>query len=372
MTTSVTFENSTIADAAKRGLSVAPKRGQALEKAAGIMLEVNPDQTDGPVLLRATDTMVFLSEWVNVVDVEGDLAQWRVSAQLFAGVLSKLPVASGKTVTISTVPGKNAIDIKSGRQTARCILLGENEHYPEWDTFDPELLEPVTGLGAKIQMVEWACARDNNAPLTGVHFDGKRLIATDRYRIATIPCEIPFLPDPITVPAGILGTLVKPNSDTRVGSDGYHLLLMPDDHTQIKAMIYGNQYPAVDKIMKRDFPDKVKINRDELVRLINSSQEFQGADRMAAVRIIVGAEEISVRMSNEEVGAFADVLEVPGFAVHERVTIRFAPKNLTDALGASPNNDVMMHYNRLYPSKPIYLDGGSGYESWVIPRKEVG
>lgn len=364
MPTSVTFETAALSTALKKTASVAPKSGTALDKAAGVMIEIDPSTE--VALVRATNTEVFYMEWVTTKTASGEASNWRLPAHLMNTLVGNLPIGSGKEVTF-TQDNPNFIHMKSGRTQARVnLIVTEYNLYPDWGTFDPSSLTTVENLGIKLSQVEWAAARDNEPPFTGVYMDGESLICTDRYRIATVPCKI-TLPEPITVPAGILGNLLSNTGEVAVGSDGNQILLMPEDRVQIRATIYGDKYPNVKKFLTSDQPNEMEVNKKDLLEVISRAEAFNGLNRTPTLRLFIGAEEISVRMNNEEVGLFADVVEIPGHATHERQEFRFTPKNLVDSLAAAPSERVTIKYNKEKPVDAFYINGGSGYESWVKP-----
>ena len=89
--------------------------------------------------------------------------------------------------------------------------------------------------------------------------------------------------------------------------------------------------------------------------------------------LFIGKGEIAVMMSNEEVGLLGDVLETPGFCDHSRIEMKFTPRNIIEAIANCPNQKMDFHYNSV-PAKRsmVYIDGGSGYQTWVMGRSEDG
>jgi hypothetical protein len=87
--------------------------------------------------------------------------------------------------------------------------------------------------------------------------------------------------------------------------------------------------------------------------------------------MFIGAEEVAVMISDEDQGLLGDVLEVPGFAKHSRKKMIFTPKNLSEAVSASPSDEVTFYYDPENALLPVRIDGGSGYEAWVMPRRNL-
>lgn len=371
--TKVVFETATIADAIKKASRIAPSKGKAFDKAAGIVLDVNPG-TDAPIVIRATDLDLFSMEWVDVVEAEGPAVRWRLPSTLLASVIASFPIGSGSTTVfqeITDAKGHSFIQVTNRRTKAKFNMM-RIEDYPNWSVFDPDNLYAADDFGGRIAQVEWAAAKSDSSPvLSGVHFDGSQCVATNRYRLAASEMKIPDLEFPITVPAGILGQILKQTGEVRIGIDGGQLLIMPDEHTQIRAVLFGQEYPNVARVMKRDQPETLKVKRTPLLEVIGRAVTFTGADRFPCLRIFFGKEEIAVLMNNDEIGLLGDVIEVPGHCSHERIEIKFTPKNITDAINKAPNEEIEISYDPSNTKGILYLNGGSGYEAWIVPRGDA-
>lgn len=368
--TKAVFETATFADVIKKADRVAPSKGNAFDKAAGIIIAVHPGD-EANVVVRATNLNVYSMEWVDFVELSGEPVEWRIPSRLFAQVIASLPIGTGKTVTLEEVTqnGKTHLALSSGRTKAKFNLM-QVEHYPAWSAFDPTNLIKADNLGGKIAQVEWAAAKsDADSQLEGVHFDGEHALATNRYRLACAELHIPDLPASVTVPAGILGQILKQTGEVMIGVTEHQLLLMPDDSTQIRAILYGGEYPKVERIMNREYPDILKVRKTPLLEVMTRATAFAGADRFPKLRVFIGREEIAVMMDNEEVGLLGDVVEVAGYATHPRVEMFFTPQYLIDAVTFAPSEEIEIHYDHENPSRIVYIDGGSGYEVWVMPRK---
>lgn len=367
--TKITFETATFADVIKKAAKVAPTKGNAFDKAAGLVLEIDPGNS---VIVRATDLNIFSMEWVDYVEAEGPAVTWRVPSALFAQVMSSLPIGSGKHVTLEGKLDKDRpfLFLSSGRTRAKFNLMSL-DHYPPWYPFDPSDLIKAENLGGRIAQVEWAAAKADATPqIQGVHFDGERCIATDRYKLACADLRIPDLAEPVTVPAGILGQILKQTGEVMIGIDENQLLLMPDESTQIRAILYGGEYPKVDRVMRRDQPNVLKVKKAPLLEVMTRASNFAGNDRFPALKLFIGREEIAVMMENSEIGLLGDVCEVPGYAQHDRRQVVFTSRNILDAVSYAPNEEIEIHYDESKMDNIMYVNGGSGFEAWVVPRRE--
>lgn len=344
---------------------IAPSTGQAFDKAAGLVLEVHPAM--GVAVLKATDTSAFYMEWLTPTECTGDSSVWRMPSKMVAGFIGSLPIGSGKTVTLRQED--RTLHITSGRARCKFQLIG-NEYYPSWDAFGEEHLSTVEGFGGRLKQVAWAVST-NEQPFTDVYMDGEMMVATDRYKVATVPlmCK---LEKPISIPPTSISSILKEHGDIKVGVKDTMLHIMPDDSTQLMAVISGMEFPPVWNIMVREYPETIKTKRDQLVECIQRSRHAIGADRSPVLKTWFGREEIAFAVLQE--GALiGDVVPCEGYATHaKRFETGFSHDNLLGALNNAPNNDIRICYNPDNPKANLYIDGGSGYETWVAPRSKSG
>lgn len=368
MTTRVTFEAGTISDALKRAARVAPaKVGSSFDKAAGIIFDVAPG-TDAPCVIRATDIETFYVEVIDTNSCEGDACRWRLPSQLLAGVIGTLPGTTGKQVTF-TWDGAGPVIITSGRMKVQ-LNLNLNTFYPEWNVVDSLQLVNAPNFGGNITRVEWAASKEGPAPLNGVLIDGTHMLATDRYKVARVPCEIDVT-EPMVIPAWSIGSLMKQMGDVLVGSTGNMFVAMPDDYTQIQVVKLGGDMPPVQKITSLSYEQEVSFDRTDLLDRISRAVQFAGADRAPILSIYIGRGGLAVFMQNDDIGLFGDEIDLTGQADHKRTKILFTPRMLIDALNHAPNPKVTLKYNPSNVMIPVCIDGDSGYEAWVAPRREM-
>lgn len=365
--TRVVFETATIQDAIKKADRIAPKKGSAFDKASGILIEVSPAEMV-PIVIRATDTQVFYREWVDAIEAVGDPCVWRVPSIMLATVISALPIGSGKTVTFEQEG--NLLHVTAGRRKARMALM-DPAYYPNWAVFDPESLVSVADLGGRISQVSWAAAKaGGEIQFTGVNITGEEMIATDRYRLAKVPCPVPVTA-PITVPGEVFSSILKQTGETRMAVSGSQLWLMPDDTTQIISVIFDAEYPNVSKVMNRDRASHITLNKTQFADAIQAALGIVKQDRFPALFLNIGDEEVTLYLKDSERGDITDAIELPGQCVHETVTLIFTPRNILEAVLACPNEQITLGYDENKAYTILHVDGGSGYEAWVIPRKSA-
>lgn len=361
----VTFENATIADSVSKAARVAPTKGEAFDKASGLLMTLDPDSKT--VTLRSTNLHLFYLEVVDAVEVEG-AGDWRFSSIILPAVLSKLPIGSGKMVTFEQKG--NEVFMVSGRVKAKFRTMAP-EYYPSWEPYDPDLLEMVPDLGARLQQVEWAAEEHHEVTYAGIHLTGEYAVATDRFRMARVPCEASPITRPITIPAGILKPVIGNLRDVAIGIDQNMFLLMPDTSTQIRTRIYDREYPNISKVLDREWTNKVSFRKQPMIEMIERAQVFVQNDRSPSMTVIVGKGEVAVMCADIETGLLGDVMELPDQCDHTRFKITVTPRNLTDALSASPSDEVEFYYNTEDANGLLKIDGGSGYTAAIMPRRDM-
>lgn len=367
--TEITFEVSTLTDVIAKAATIAPsKAGNAFDKAAGIMLDITPDD-DVKCVVRATNLDVFYFEVIDVIAASGPATRWRLPSSVLADILKNIKGAPGRTVTLSHAPGgTNRVTLQSGRLRATIGMI-DPDMYPEAYIVQPRSFSPTRGIGNRIEMVSWASAKAGSEPLSGVHFNGEYVIATDRYRIARVALTMD-LEKPVTVPAGILSTLLKRAGEIEVGSTDTQMVFRPDDYTQITCSIFAMEYPDLSQIFNRSFDQNFKVNKQEFVDLVNSATAAATGDRSPLLRLIIGRGEVAVMLEGND-AMLGNVMELPGQCDHGRVSLYFTPQYLTDAVGRAPTETVTISYvidKELVTRVPVRVDGGSEYQAWIAPR----
>jgi len=363
--TKVTFENATIRDVIGKAGRIAPRKsGEAMDKASGILMEI--DSVAQQVTVRATNMEIFYMEIVDAVSIEGGSVTWRLPSMIIDGVCNKLPIQSGSMVIFDDEES-TTMKVTTGRMVAK-MRLSNYEYYPRWGAFDPEDLTTVEDFTKLIQRVQWAASKNGVAPLTGVHLTGEIMSATDQFKAALSPCKIEHLVEPVTIPGSIFAPLMKHLGDVKLGQEDGMILIMPDDSTQIRCVTFPGNFPKVHLAMKRNETHAVIVKKSNLVEMIERAMVMGQSSRIPILKVIIGQEEFAVMMEDQEVGLLGDVVDIPGQATHDRHTFGLTPETLTAAMSAAPNEDVTIYYHFGLPMKPIRMDGGSGYEALIMPR----
>lgn len=376
MTDGITFETATLADVLKKAEICAPKaRGSdhAWGTAAGLVMEYWPGAAGGVVQVRSTNLEVFYTERVDYVDGPAEPVSWRIPAQVVTGIVSSLPIGTGRTVTLRQVD--RMLEMTSGRTTGRVGLMPW-DNYPMWDPYTEEESAVVSQMGRALAQVEWACARDGE-PLTGVYLDGQHMVATDRYRAARVPCEVPILQGrAVTVPVKLLTPILRHAGDVRVGISGNFLTISPDAHTQIKCIAFDKNIPDPKAFAALQYDSSILVSRDQLVEMVNRMMNVaKGSTDEPRVTMLLGGGQLTLRVPGAHPGEFVqDSIELPGQCEHGPLMLRFLPKNINDAVGRAPDEKVQLHYNAPggAANTIVHVNGGGDYRTWFVQVRASG
>lgn len=381
MTISVTFETAGLAAAVGKAARVAPSKGMAFDKAAGILLEGRPHADHGrQVAIKATNLEVDYLEWVQPLEMHSDETfDWRLPSTIFAGFCAGMPIGSGKTVTITREDHGGPITLRSGKAKAT-IQVMKSDTYKSWEAFDPDLLHDVKEFPSRVAQAAWACDRQA-VPFSGVHLDGTHIFATDKYRLVRVPCDA-TLTEPVTVPMDTLGPILKTVEDVRLGANENYLLIMPDEYTQMRAVIYDVKYPNISVIMDNSIYNRaVTVPR---IRFREALSRMTGliakGERYPIVTCRFTPDTIYMEMTVSSVGTMTDEIDVSTEVIaHPAIEddggpveqeIHFTPTYLTDALDQPNTDTVTLGFRTDKPGTPVKVFDGLGYEAWLMPRKK--
>lgn len=367
---SATFDTGAIAGAIARAARIAPTKGAQFDKAAGILLSLRVEDASAPpvMVVRATNLDTTFHEVLPVVDTDfTENMTWRVSANLTNGILSGFQPGT----TTSIVPQDDGrLELRSGKAKAKInTITGPFPNWPEFDNTDDFTL--VKEFATKVAQVSWACDAEL-APISGVHIDGKRLVATDRYKLAIVPCEVPLGEDVagITVPLNILAPIMKMNTDASLRAQERRLLMKPNDATEITSVIYDAEYPPLDRVTGTVYDAAVTVDKEVLRNAIMRMLILVKSERYPSMTLTIERGKIKIYMNVPDVGDMEDEIEVAGGGDHDAHTILYTPMNFVDGLTNAPGPLVNYEYatdNALLPTKFSVQD----YECWIVPRRNM-
>lgn len=357
--TRIVIDIAVLAHALKRAGAVAPARtGEAFDKAAGIIFDIQ----EKVVVIKATDLVTQFATWVTPREISGEPMRWRISSNLLPDVIGKLKTIRNPQVILED--RDRQLDMTHGTMRAAFGRMNP-KGYPDWVPFSPDDMHSIEGLADAAEKMQTVASKTSDPPWSGIHFDGQECVATDRYRVVCVPMTLQT-PHPITVPAGVLETVLSRGASVLYRVEGKRLHLMPDRQTQISTMLYGMEYPPVQKVMRRVYPQMVKIDRARLLEMMDIAGTMAVGDKNPVMRLFLGVEKAAVMMQNSSNSHLGDVLEIPGQAAHPRVEWKFNPDYLMGAVKSALSAEIVLGYDPDNPRAPLYVDG-DGIETWVMP-----
>lgn len=361
-----TFEVATLADAVSKANRIAPYKGIPFDRAAGIVLEVDPHSPES-VLITSTDLQLTFRQEVNVLEVGDEPAKWRLPAKLLNSIMATLPVTSGSIIVIAEKePSDGYVYFKSGSTKAKLrYITGE---FPTIEFADPETLQPVGNFARRMAQVAWAADRNTSSVLGGIHISGTHLFACDKAVMAMVPCVVP-LPSPVTAPLSELSALIKNTSEVALAATDTHLVLMPDAFTQMSSVLYAAEYPKVAAVIARnDYTHSLTVSVESIIAALDRMMILVKVERYPVTTIEIGDGVMRLEMEVPEVGKIDDEIEIVGGSPGEPFRVSFTPHNLIDAMKASGRPAVSFDYGPT-PLSQMRVRDDNEFVAVIMPRK---
>jgi len=365
----VTFHTGTLADAISRAARVAPTKGEAFDKAAGILLECQPQNNQ--VVVRATNIEESFRTILYPTTITGEPFKMRIPSLLLDAILQTLPKGDDdKTILIDR--GDDKVRIKSG-STVTALQILDPEAFP--------LEEPIpdfTGVAADqfaalVDQVAWATDK-KHAKLSGVHIDGQRIVACNSYCLAYVPCDV-RVEQPITAPLGTVRSLLKSASDVRMAPSERKLYIALDEHTVCSTNLIAEEYPNISALMREEFLGTFKFKKSAFMDTMNRVNAVARQDRLPKITLELDNDGLLKQLILD--------IEVPGVArlrdsliveteYDNDFSISFTSGVLESAVENSKSDTITVDFG--YPDNPsktgsIRVTDGTGYTCYAMSRR---
>lgn len=357
------FETATLADAVQKAARVAPTKGSTLDRAAGILVELNVHD-DAQCVVKATDLTVTFRQGVTCFGTaSSEPYTWRLPSTLLSGFLTGLPMESGSRVQI-----KDADDgwvyLKCGATRAKFSTITAGT-FPMIEPLDGGLLKSVEGFARRLRQVAW-CVNKKHELWSGVHIDGEWLTATDGYTLAQVPCIVP-VDRPVTAPLTTLSSLLKDTVEIALRASDRRLEIMTDQDTQATSLLIEKEYPAqIGLALERAYGHN---------GIIVSREAFTTAVRRMLV-LAADSRETPLTSFNIKPGMVRISMEVPGVGmIVEEIDaeggadFRFfaTPALMLGAFESSNRGYVQLRYGD-DPKAAVLVVDDDDYKALVMPR----
>lgn len=363
MTKKAIFEASTLADAVGKAARVAPRTGAAWDQAAGIIIRIRPGNAD-PAVVIATDLDVTFRQSITVLELGDEDCDWRVPSSLVANMLANMPSGSGNNIRLGDNGDSNLYFISSnGKSKAKLRQIMGN--YPMVERFDPTQLVAVPHFAQRLAQVAWATDTKAASALKGVHIDGKRMYASNRSVLATVPCDVP-VQQPITAPLSEVASMMRNTNEVSLSATPTRLLMMPDPYTQTSTVLLAEEFPSMEMHMKYDrYTSSFEVDAGPLADALDRMLVLVKAERIPVTKLAIAPGALKLEMDALEVGKMADEVEIVGG--NQAMEMLFTPQYLRDALQASGDTKVTIEYGP-GPLDRVRLTDRNGFTCIIMPR----
>lgn len=358
-----TFETASLADAIRKATRFAPIKGAELDRAGGIVLDLEMPMETPVVTVRSTNLSVFYRQTIRPLRMEMDTTRWRASSVLLEAVLSKLPMQLGSTVDLED--RGESLHITAGKVRAKLNLYDVDAAYPEWPVFDPSGLELVEGFAQRVSQVRWACDSKAGNLLAGVHIDGSHLWATDRTCAVIVPLACP-VDRPVTAPLADLVDLVKDHPEVSLRATEDALEVLVDEDTQVRVLLYAGAYPALGPFLNSPMESVAVLDKQALLAAIERLMVLDHTDRFPIMNMQIAENLITLRREVPDVGWIDEAIELREMLPPFDFWVN--PITLRNMLQASAKSEIELAHGR-GPLDPYSIRDGDGFVTVGLPRR---
>lgn len=369
MKTTAQFYTAPFSDAVSKAAKVAPTKGSAFDKAAGIVVVVNP--ANPFAIIKSTDIECSYVQKIPVVAVTGERKEWRLSSRMLDNLLKQLPMGAGASVKILDQED-SFLRVKSNRFTGKLRSMDATT-FPssvKWKDFDLSTFGEANEFASMAEQVAWATkSTDPSSPLYGVHIDGTRLIACDAYCMALRPCVVP-VDSPITVSLDRVAGLLKSATDVRLRADETRLWLHLDAETQASSTLITLPYPNVLGIMRDTFTGSATFSKTEFIETLQRLLVLIQSDKSPTLTVTMNGPlsrmVLDVALDAERM---QDVIDIKTDFAGEW-TFKLTPTYIANAVGGCRADQVTMFFGDPTndPKKTIAVEDGAGYHCTIMPK----
>lgn len=364
-----TFEVATLADAVNKASRIAPVKGSAFDRAAGVVIEVEPNTPD-IIIIKSTDLQMTFRQEVNVLSMGDEPATWRLPAALLNSIMGTLPMGTGSQIVLAEKePFDGYVYFKSGKTKAKLRTITGD--YPVVQLVDPDALTPASNFARRMAQVAWACDKNRATALGGIHITGTHLYGCDRQVAAMAPCVVP-VENPVTAPLAELSALIKNTSEVAVAAVDNKLLLMPDQYTQMSSVIYTDAYPTITPLFEREpYTNSLTVLTERLQAALDRMLILVKSERYPVTTIEIDDGVMRLEMEVPEVGKIDDEVEIDGGSSGEPFRVSFTPTSILGALNASGRPKITWDYGP-NPLSQMRLRDDNEFAAVIMPRKVTG
>lgn len=346
-------------EALTRASRIAPTKGEAHDKAGGIVIDFVPLEAH----VRASNLEMTFFQKVPADVKEACRIRFGLVIQQF---VAGLPMDRDQEVRF--LRSGKAIVVQYGKTRTKATILQIEGEFPIIDWYDTEAMIEAHELGNKIAAVSWAAETDATPPINGIHINGKTLEALSSKQCAQIACEIP-VEEPVTAVIKDLVPLIKLGTDLRMMAREGKIILALDETTQVTATTVLGEWPNLtEKMQSIEFTDSFTLPKKRLIEGLDRMLTFVRNDRIPRIFFIVTKDSIDMSLIGSIQGQIQDscrLVDRQGPNVETEVEFVFQPIWLKEAIETFPGATIKAHF--INNKKPLRLEEPStSYEAFVI------
>jgi DNA polymerase III sliding clamp (beta) subunit (PCNA family) len=349
-------------DSLQRATRIAPTKGAAYDRAAGILLEFREDST---VLIKATNTEITYRHVLNCAEssMSEVPARIRLPSTLLSGFVATLPMAGDQHVRFLR-DSKGRIVVQYNKTSTKATMNEVTGEFPNIPAYDFDEMVSAGELAERIEQVSWAVG--DNGVTAGIHIDGHSLTAISGTVAATVECSV-GVDAPVTAHLSTIAPLVKSGSNVRMAARDGRLVVALDETAQITSTVLLDPWPnAVERLAGMDFPHSFTVNRGRWKEGLERMLVFVRNDRFPKMNLELSDGKMLLHFGASITGEAQDGCAIGSYSGPSDVTkFVFNPHLLIAALDAHPGTNVLVHFGG--PRQPfMFTDPGSSYRAWVI------
>ena len=274
------------------------------------------------------------------------------------------------------------VSLVCGRSRTRIAGMSR-ESYPELPQMSEKIAEiPASILASMISQTIFAISNEEsrftlNGALMVLKPEALVLVATDGHRLAMVEQPVNFglgTQYRALLPRKAMGEIQKlaaeAGADTKLNfaATDNHLFCQVGERLLISRKLTGN-FPDYERVLPRDQPNQVVLNRDEFRAAIERVAQFAD-ERSHAVRMKVEPGEVTVHSSLSETGESEE--SVATAYSGPSVEIGFNAFYMLDFLRATPETEVGFHFKDAGAAgelRPAGQDVNYKYRYVIMPMR---
>jgi DNA polymerase-3 subunit beta len=310
------------------------------------------------------------------IEEEGEIS---IPAKVISELVANLP---HETITLSAE--KEQLKVSASGFSSTVLGMNSSDFPKVPNSIDKEKAMSFSQeeLAKALSQVLFATSTDETRPvLTGVLFQFKKktlsLVATDGFRLSrkNLSVKTEEIHDDIVIPKTVLGELSRTESD-----DENILLGIQEKEKQVvfgmgdtilSSRLLEGEYPDFEKIIPKELPIKVLVDKEEFMRAVKLASIF-ARESANIVKIKVLKDSIKVSAESGSAGSQETEVDVKteGVGVSKKeFEIAFNYRFLEDFIHSVPGEEIKMEFSGVSTAAVFTDSTDESYLHLIMPVK---